>query len=397
MLRSIACVLNSALSFATLLALGLSNVSAPSPTRAQAMSDEPTFRTIATFASATEGLTGDEAGNLYVAGRGTDCPVWRVNMSDGATTQIGVIPGTCATVGMAFDATGQLHVLSGDGIYRLAPSAPASTPATQIASGMPGANGLAFERSGAVYVSDAVTSQGRVYRVSPSGEVSEAFRVPAMSNDVNAVDGVGGVGRDHRTLPPGTVRITPTGRPAADSEGTQAIVANGVAFGPTGTLFIADTARGAIWAAELDGNGNLLSPTGCDTTYPANTLCMDSLLAAHPSLAGADGIAVDAAGNVWVAANERNALVMVSPEGRVTEVFRNASDPDTRLRNTGPLEFPTSVFIAGTIVCLSHTDSLRADNAPPSAGELAPGSPLQGKISCMNEPIAAPGLPLPAR
>ena len=53
----------------------------------------------------------------------------------------------------------------------------------------------------------------------------------------------------------------------------------------------------------------------------------------------ADGIALDRAGNVWTAANERNALVVVSANGDVSEVFRNPPDA-AKLRNGGPLEFP---------------------------------------------------------
>jgi sugar lactone lactonase YvrE len=289
-------------------------------------------------------------------------------------------------------------VLSSERVYRFPSGSTGSTPGVEVASGLSGANGIAFDGQGGMYVTDGGTGQGRVWRVTPSGEVQEAFRVQTMANDVNAVDGVGGVGRDVRSLPPGSVRFTPTGRSAADSEGSQLIVANGVAFNPQGNLlYIADTARGAIWMAEIDASGTLLSQTGCDTTYPSNTLCLDSLLVAHPALAGADGIALDAAGNIWVTAQERNAVVVVSPEGQVTEVFRNAPDPDTQLRNTGPLEFPTSPFLDGTTLCLVHTDGNRGDNAPASAGELAPGSPQQGKISCMNEPLQTPGLPLPVQ
>ena len=81
--------------------------------------------------------------------------------------------------------------------------------------------------------------------------------------------GVGGIGRDPRSAPPATVTITPTGRQAANTPGSQHIVANGLAFDRDGSLFIGDTARGAIWRVDLDRRGNLRSPTGCDTTFTA--------------------------------------------------------------------------------------------------------------------------------
>ncbi len=50
-------------------------------------------------------------------------------------------------------------------------------------------------------------------------------------------------------------------------------------------------------------------------------------------LEGADGPAFDPQGNLWVAANERNAVVLVQPDGKVFDMQKNDSK--------GPLEFPT--------------------------------------------------------
>ena len=71
--------------------------------------------------------------------------------------------------------------------------------------------------------------------------VSEVFRIQPMSNTVNLdANGVGGVGRDVRTLPPGTITVTPTSRAAANTLGSQPLVANGLAFNRKGDLFIID-------------------------------------------------------------------------------------------------------------------------------------------------------------
>ena len=64
-----------------------------------------------------------------------------------------------------------------------------------------------------------------------------------MANEVNLVNGVGGVGRDVRALPLGTITVTPTSRNAALNNvgcptppgppcvlGSQPLVANGLAF-----------------------------------------------------------------------------------------------------------------------------------------------------------------------
>jgi sugar lactone lactonase YvrE len=222
------------------------------------------------------------------------------------------------------------------------------------------------------------------------------FRVQPMVNEVNLVDGAGGIGRDPRSLPPGRVTVTPDGRAAADTAGSQHIVANGLAFSADGrSLFVADTARGAIWRVELDQQGEVRSPTGCDTTFSPDTLCLSDVLVAHPALEGADGIALDLAGNIWVAANERNAVVVVTAAGRVVEFLRNAPDPATRLRNTGPLEFPTSPFLTGRTLCVTSSDGSRRDNAPNTAGTAGPAGAVRATITCVDQQLAVPALPLP--
>ena len=177
-------------------------------------------------------------------------------------------------------------------------------------------------------------------------------------------------------------------------------MANGLAFDQRrGICFIADTARGAIWKVSFDNQGQLRSPTGCDTTFTPNTLCLENIFVQHSLLDGADGIALDEDRNIWVSANERNAMVVVAKDGRVTEVFRNPPDPTSKLRNGGPLETPTSPALSDLRLCTANSDGGRRDNAPASGGELDPdlvGGP-KGKISCMVERLRARGLTLPIR
>src|SRR6185369_3052013 len=127
---------------------------------------------------------------------------------------------------------------------------------------------------------------GRVWRITPDGTPTLMFRVQPMANAAN-------VGRSVLTLPPATA---------------QPLVANGVAFTAGGDLLIADTARGAIWKVAMNRDGTVAASTGCDTTFAPDTLCLDNILVAHPLLDGADGFVLDVAGNMWVSANERNAI-----------------------------------------------------------------------------------------
>ena len=362
-------------------------------------SEGASFTTVYRAPIGIEGLTADRHGNLYAAARagGNPCPVWRVPEEGGPAEVVGTIPAPCNPAGLAFDDSGRLFITDGDEIQTLRPSAEDPPTATVFASGVPGANGVAFDRRGRLWVSDGGTGQGRVWRIGDDGMPTEVFRVQPMVNEVNVVDGVGGVGRDPRSAPPATVTITPSGRQAANTLGSQHLVANGLAFDNHGNLFVGDTARGAIWKVEFRGDGTLRSPTGCDTTFTPNTLCLDNVLAAHPFLEGVDGIALDRAGNIWSAANERNAIVVVSRHGEVEEFFRNEPDSQSQLRNEGPMEFPTSPFLSGRRLCITHSDGSRRDNFPNTGGEVGPNGPEVAKISCLDQRLEVPGLPLPVR
>ncbi|MGH6691844.1 MAG: hypothetical protein ACREF4_14330, partial [Gammaproteobacteria bacterium] len=96
-----------------------------------------------------------------------------------------------------------------------------------------------------------------------------------------------------------------------------------------------------------------------------------------------------------VDANERNAVIVVTNNGKVIEVFRNA--PVAGLRNGGPLEFNTSPVLLDRRFCTANLDANRRDNSPNTAGEASPGTAILGKISCMDQRLPIPGEPLPVR
>ncbi len=372
-------------------------VFAPMPAWAQGAS----FGTLITTPLAIEGLTNDNSGNLYTPGRSPGenepCPVWRVKISSPSLVLVGNIPAAtppaqCSPSGLAFNRAGKLFVTQGSQIYSFFPNSSAPPTATLFASGVPGTNGLAFDRAGNLWTGDGTTGLGRVWKINTSGVVTEVFRVQPMVNVVpsftvpnppNAPLTFTGVGRDIRTVPTGN---------------SQPLVANGLQFTKHGDLLIADTARGAIWKVRFDRDGNLRSKTGCDSTFTDNnTLCLENnILVQHPLLDGADGLVLDRDDNIWVSANERNAMVFVSDKGEVFEVFRSAPDAGTQLRNTGPLEFPASPALSNLTLCTSNSDGNRRDNSPNSAGEIpAPGQ--VGKISCMDRRVHTRGATLPVR
>lgn len=377
--------------------------------------ENATFTTLIVTPLAIEGLTGDQSGNLYTTGRdlnaGDDCPVWKVNVASPSLVVVGKIPnaaGICNPSGIAFDDLGNLYVADGGPaakVWTFKPDADAPPVATEYATGVPGTNGLAFDRRGNLWTGDGTTSQGRVWRISVGGgncqtEIgcTEMFRIQPMRNGTDLGGRVAapagppiGVGRQDNTVP---------------SNNAQNLVANGLAFDEDGDLFVADTARGAIWKVEFNRDGSVKSGMNCDTTFNANgkTLCLDNVLIAHPYLEGTDGIALDRAGTIWNAANERNAIVAVTKNGRVTEVFRNppnaallrnSADDNTRI-----LETPTSPFLLGKRLCVAQSDGGRRDNAPSAAGEVNSANAAEvarGKISCMDQELHVPGMRLPVR
>ena len=370
-----------------------------------ATSQPVSVTTLITTPLVTEGLANDDQGNLYAPGRALAaadaCPVYRTSIDNPTLTIVGLIPPstpTCSPSGLAFGPDGQLYVTQTDRIYRFTPSASGAPPtATVFATGVPGTNGLAFDWNGNLWTGDGTTGLGRVWRISPQGTVTEVFRIQPMANEVNLVAGVGGVGRDVRTLGPGTITVTPTSRNAANTLGSQPLVANGVAFDRARNLYVADSARGAIWRVRVARDSSIVASQGCDTTFTANTLCLSHVYIAHPMLEGVDGIALDLAGNIWAVANERNAVVFVYTTRQAVEVFRNAPDATTQLRNTGPLETPASPVLVGHKFCTSNSDGNRRDNFPNTGGEIGATTPNapKGKISCIDQRVTIPGMSLP--
>ena len=385
-----------------------------------------TVTTLITTPRLVEGLTGDDHGNLYTAASGMPpCAVWQINLLNPSLTPVGFVVaagGNCELGGIAFNAIGDLFVANGAAgtIYTFIPNSTTPPNAVVFASGAPGANAIAFDKRGNLWVSDGSTGQGRVWKITGSGadctstpaiNCEEVFRVQPMANEVNLVNGVGGVGRDVRVLPTGTITVTPTSRTAANTLNSLALVANGLAFDTDGNrLFIADTARGAIWQATFSHDGDLTSKTGCDTTFAPNTLCLDNVFVQHPYLEGADGIALDQGGNIWVVAFERQAIVVVTRSGNVIEVFRNPvnSPSGFGLRNAGDqsvgnnhiLESPTSPFIIGKVFCTAQADFGARDNSSRRFGEVNGGAAQDGpiplaKISCLDQELKIPGLRLP--
>jgi hypothetical protein len=282
---------------------------------------------------------------------------------------------------------------------------PVTGVATTFAADVPGANGIVFDSSGNLWVTDGLRGLGRVYkRDAATGVVQEMFRVPPIANGATyggrlTAPTASGIGRFISNVPSGP-------------QGEVKAVANGIAFVERSddaaraigqgkpkhsTLYIADTTRGALWAVLVDAHATLApGQTGCDPTLQSNTLCDDAVFVAHPRLEGADGISVDRDGSFWVAANARQAIIRVDRWGTVFEAFRNPvnsqllrSSADLPGDNTHLLEYPTNPVIVPTggahfarRLCVASTDRPGRDNYPGTVGEIGGPGQHKGKISC---------------
>ena len=318
--------------------------------------------TLATLPLDSEGLTVDPGTQTLYTAEAPDasgeCIVRSITMS-GVVSIVGFLPkpvgGACGPRGLEFRA-GHLFIADqGTGasgwVYEMDPG----TGQTSVfASGVPGANGIVFDSDGNLWITDSLRGFGRVYkREAATGIVEEAFRVPPVGNGTTyggrlSVPNASGIGRQIVNLPVGMqaeVRQVANGIAVVERY-SGAAHARGQGHGRLTTLYVADTARGAIWAARLDEHGDLApGQTGCDPTLQDNTLCEEALFVAHPRLEGADGIVADRDGTLWVTANSRQAVVRVDRRGSVTEVFRNPlnsqllrSSADTAEGNTHILD-----------------------------------------------------------
>ena len=308
----------SVLTLASVLTLGgCAGVQMASPTVSILVDLDPasTERTVI-----VESITADRGGVLFTGDRVTG-NILRVDPKSPKPVVVGkmesrTIDGKkvdASPGGISFDANGDLYVAAGPfgevvriKAANLDPEKPGI--AQTFATGVPGANGIVFDKAGKLYVSGGAS--GIVYSVGPNGGAAR----PVVQIDKNV-----------RTLP--------------DGKATQAIVANGLKFDAAGVLHIADTSRGAVWKVVMGADGKGGKP---------------ALLAQSPLLEGADDMAFDAHGNLWVTANELNAIVSVSPSGAVKTITKNASQ--------GPLEFPAALVFVGSTAYVVNFDVPRRDN-----------------------------------
>jgi sugar lactone lactonase YvrE len=247
-----------------------------------------------------EGIAADSRGRIFVATFDFANPnVVYVFGRNGHVDETISLPAGVVPLGLEFDRRGNLYVanFSGGSILRYAPPFNSgSVPERDfpVCGGQPagcGLNAITFDRAGALYVSDSFG--GNVFRLDTNSGVVTTF----VSNEL---------------LRPGSHGFPPFG-------------ANGLAFDASGAnLYIANTA---------------------DDRILKYTVATATLATFAESINGADGIAFDRKGRLWVAANQGDHLVALNSEGRIVET-RGSFQGIGRDGAAKGLLFPASIVIS---------------------------------------------------
>ena len=220
----------------------------------------------------------------------------------GTTTPFATVPSTFGgskgfTLGLAFDAAGQLYIAQASfdpsvvpGIYRVPAGGGAATAPWASDPAMTFPNGLAFTASGQLFVAD---STGAVFAIDTAGHVAVWKRDPLLVGDPHAC--------------PGVLPMPPIG-------------ANGIVVTAT-DVWVTNTDHGALVRIPIRADGSAGDATA---------------VVSDCALAGADGIALGHDGAFVAAINAKDELVRITQSGSFRTLVAGP-----------PLDFPASVVIDG--------------------------------------------------
>jgi sugar lactone lactonase YvrE len=333
------------------------------------------------------GVTVDRAGNLFIADTGNN----RIRMVDAGgiiTTVAGSTAGFSGDGGLAtsaqlvlpvdvnVDGSGNLFIAD-QGNYRIRQMNPAgviSSVAGTTDDGRSAAsaqfffpNTVAADGAGNVFVAD--TDIHRIRKITPSGIITTvagngSFGLsgdggPATSAQLYYPAGVAVDGADNlfiadtrnervRKVTPGGIITTVAGGGTGGDGGpaSQAKILEpaGVAVDGAGNLFIAET--GANRIRQVNTAGIISTVAGNGTTGFSG----DGGPAPSAQLAFPAGIAVDGAGNLFIADSANNRIRLVTPNGIINTVAGNETggfSGDGGIATAAQIAYPQAVAVDG--------------------------------------------------
>jgi sugar lactone lactonase YvrE len=180
-----------------------------------------------------------------------------------------------------------------------------------LATGLAAPNAFALDRRGRLFVSDSFA--GAIFTI----DIEEGGATPWKTD------------------------------PLLGTKGQPPFGANGLAFDRAGQfLYVANTGDDRVLRIAVNRDGS----AGAVSIF-ADGAAIDSAMGTTGALNGADGIAFDARGNLWVCANQANEIQVLSRKGALIARFAG-TDKDPMDFPASPVFFGRSVFIAN--LALNH-------------------------------------------
>jgi sugar lactone lactonase YvrE len=269
------------------------------PASAWNRSPATSFATLPPGTAHPEGITADAQGNFYVAnfdvsGNTTVGTIVVFGRNGQWLRTLAVGNGSNLLLGLAFNpVTGDLLVadLGKQQVLKVDPQ----TGASSVFASIPAADPTRWPSTPPATSNVSDSFQATIWRIPPAGGAPVAWVADPLL---------------------GTAGVPPFG-------------ANGMAFNrDVSALFVANTGDDTIVRIPLPG-GPAAAPGTPEVFVHA--------------INGADGLAIDAAGNLWVAANQADEIVVLDPSGRVIAKLGDFDGIDRHGAPVGLL-FPASHF-----------------------------------------------------
>lgn len=268
-----------------------------------------TVTTTGTTLSGPDGVAVDASGNVYVADT-TNNEILMISPS-GTVTQLatGASPAFSSPDGLAVDAHGNVFVAdTGNNLVREivatggVVSASSSVITLSSTTTFNGPQGVAVDTSGNVYVADTVDNDIREIEAS-SGTVSGSSVTVTLAGGASTgcVDGSGA---------------------SAEFDAP-----TGIAVGPSGNLYVADSNNNVIrkiTSVGPTGSNSVTTWAGgagtCDSASPASHGYVDGAATSQALFWHPTGVTVDTAGNVFVTDQYNSAVREITPAGVVSTI-----------------------------------------------------------------------------